>query len=1446
MGMINRLIVFICILFVSASANAVLPAVSSTGGSCGTDDLIVVRYVTAVDGEALDLNHYSLSSGTITGITRQDDRTVVVSTAGLVDGDAYTLTVQGANYSVSFAGLMGHYYDQRDSNGTKQQRDYFAGNLFLSLDPQVDFDWGRGAPAVFPGTSGNADDFSIRWTGYVIPDQAGNYRFRTRSDDGIRLSLDGADIISNWTDHAPRLDTSGTQTLDAGEGYEITMEFYERGGGAVAELEWQRDGGSWESIPTANLSSCDVPAPSVLPSAELDFRMDELSWGGATDEVVDSSGNDLHGTAMGGLTTVDPGHLCRAGDFDGTDDYIESSEIYDLLKGTSSMSFWIKTTQRGHNTGWRAPGVAGVEQSGGSDDIFWGWLDASGRIGLSVANDFSTKSTIPINDDTYHHIVLTRDATSGAYKIYIDGSLNKSGTIAIGIIGNSFSSIGRIEDTGGTPEYFEGILDEVRVYGRVLDDTDVTDLFNETRDCPIISGCAASFPDGISSHNNGRVDFGDIAQLFSSPDGVLEAATVNRNGGNLGVRTCDTVDCTASGAAAPELNPGSFPSFTSSQDLNVGWGETKVLGDVGNTDTYDSVSVSGNATLNVSSTYTEYYINNLSLLFGSVLNLAPGDYWVDSLSISSSVTINVVGAGTARLFVNNTFSVGSATLINSPSLTSAGSPEKLFIFGYGGVTLNSTSTTSAIVYAQGDMTLRSESYLYGAVTAGDITLDFDSQVTYDANALSLMDFGSICDGGPTSCSLGSFSITQPEYGLACPNARAVVNIKAICAGSTTKKDDYSGVINLTSDENGQSEFYLASSGGTPVNSVTLDSSHNGEVDVHLFHKNENHALKVTAEDSVLSVSTTAAQGTDYRTTGFRVDRPADFDFACGDTQSFTVTAIGQDPSGGAACTQLTGFTGDKQIKAWADVNVDPATAGIKNTGLPERITLDGSSVAETKPSNYNMTWTFNAGVATIPVEYADVGEVIDISFIHDQDPYDGSKPDISDPSQPGGAGLKGATGAFVVHPQAVEVSTTSICNLPLKDCNRFAKADEAFSISGKAVCSDDSIAQSYIGTVDLAHAVMAPSSGLDGVLAQPTLTFTRSDAGVVTETDKKISEVGVFKITSGPRVYFGATISDFTSEYIGRFYPASFEVTAFDGGFESSCSTYSYIAQPFGYSMEPTLTIKAKSVLDRDTTNYTDPDFIKLQAGDIKRDFPVEDNTTYGADAATLMAVTDSHSDGVLTVSANPGEMSYSFNNADRFTYTQDSNAPIAPFISDLSIAITEIEDSDGVTASVLPVIKPTGVDIRYGRWVMKNAFGPETHSLEMVGRLEYLTSSGYALNTDDQCSVITTGDISSNPTGSSSAGQIQGITVGGGTTDFSYDENINGGTATGEGRFNFTAPGINNTGTVDIGFNLDSQPWLKHDWNGDGTVEDHPDVTATFGRYRGHDRIIYWRELSN
>jgi hypothetical protein len=138
-------------------------------------------------------------------------------------------------------GLRATYFANMDLTGATVSR----------IDPTVNFNWGSGAPAGGIGP----DRFSARWAGQVQAVESGTYTFRTNSDDGVRLWVDGRLLVDHWTDHAPTYDT-GTITLQAGRRYAITLEYYENGGGAVMQLEWLRPGqGGFVTVPQANLFS---------------------------------------------------------------------------------------------------------------------------------------------------------------------------------------------------------------------------------------------------------------------------------------------------------------------------------------------------------------------------------------------------------------------------------------------------------------------------------------------------------------------------------------------------------------------------------------------------------------------------------------------------------------------------------------------------------------------------------------------------------------------------------------------------------------------------------------------------------------------------------------------------------------------------------------------------------------------------------------------------------------------------------------------------------------------------------------------------------------------------------------------------------------------------------------------------------------------------------------
>ncbi len=126
--------------------------------------------------------------------------------------------------SAETCGLTAQYFANRDLSGEP---------VLTRVDAAVDFDWGTGSPApVVP-----SDDFSVRWTGKLIPRKSGPHVLAIVSDDGSRLCIDGKQVIDNWGEHATQT-ASATLTLEAGREYDLLLEYFEAKGSAVIRLGW--------------------------------------------------------------------------------------------------------------------------------------------------------------------------------------------------------------------------------------------------------------------------------------------------------------------------------------------------------------------------------------------------------------------------------------------------------------------------------------------------------------------------------------------------------------------------------------------------------------------------------------------------------------------------------------------------------------------------------------------------------------------------------------------------------------------------------------------------------------------------------------------------------------------------------------------------------------------------------------------------------------------------------------------------------------------------------------------------------------------------------------------------------------------------------------------------------------------------------------------------------
>ncbi|MDZ7889619.1 MAG: retention module-containing protein [Pseudomonas sp.] len=160
-----------------------------------------------------------------------------------------------------------------------------------------------------------------------------------------------------------------------------------------------------------------------------------------------------------------------------------SADATQALLGTSSLTFWVNTTQVGGASGagnsWSLPTVLGSEQSGGRNDIQWGAINDTGKIGFGIGNVNGVYSTTTVSDGNWHHITITRDASSKLVQIYVDGNLEAQGNpddaaftgtlnrlTSLGA-NNNFANDASASDLADN-RYFQGKLDDLRIYSQVL------------------------------------------------------------------------------------------------------------------------------------------------------------------------------------------------------------------------------------------------------------------------------------------------------------------------------------------------------------------------------------------------------------------------------------------------------------------------------------------------------------------------------------------------------------------------------------------------------------------------------------------------------------------------------------------------------------------------------------------------------------------------------------------------------------------------------------------------------------------------------------------------------------------------------------------------------------------------------------------------------------------
>ncbi|QSP96038.1 hypothetical protein LPB19_06525 [Marinobacter salinisoli] len=680
---------------------------------------------------------------------------------------------------------------------------------------------------------------------------------------------------------------------------------------------------------------------------------------------------------------------------------------------------------------------------------------------------------------------------------------------------------------------------------------------------------------------------------------------------------------------------------------------------------------------------------------------------------------------------------------------------------------------------------------------------------------------------PVTNRLDSFEVSAAQTASVC--APLEVTIRALDQQGDVVTD-YAGLVSLqTSSGSGN---WSAGASDAPAGSLTPtpDTDNDGSAN-YQFASTDNGTVSLalanaTADEITIAV-TDSADGQQGRSAPIQflenailidsVD-PNGLDIVAEREHSFVARAVRRDPVDGE-CGLIPDYDGSIDLKAWLSrTGEDPGgNAPDLNNGTGATAAGDGL------PASNNLSLTFNAGAAPFSLVTADVGQY----RLNLLDDTSGIVQDVSGNPLP----VSGISALWTVRPDRFELSVSG--NPSASDASGpvFRAAGGAFDVQLSAVGAKGTPLPSYgrEGTpqgAEFSHALVQPAGGVSGPLSGAgDVSGSQFSNGQVVVGGVSWNEVGIITLAANNASYLGVTPPvQGVSANVGRFIPDRFELSVAPGELASFCSTgspFTYTGQDLFWNLMPEITIAPMGPGNYVTRNYTAPGFMKLAESGVSRNVPVADNNQASL-SGVLHPVTASLDPGNLS-DLPSGELVYTFASTDTVVYDKSTDTKVAPFSPDLTITISGVTDSDGVTAPAAPVqVTPLApLEIRYGRWHLENVYGPENvSSLSMPFRAEVWNGSRFVEHGDDGCSAWSTASIT-DPEVYHALSADSGALAGGTGGPLSLQPNGSQGT--------------------DV-LAWDVSAWFEDDWNGDGVLED-PVGLATFGVYRGHDRVIFWQE---
>ena len=149
------------------------------------------------------------------------------------------------------------------------------------IDPNVNFVWGFSG--VTPRLTKN---YSVRWTGFLVPSETADYVIGFTGQDGYRVWIDNNIIVEDWTTHRPATTQAKQIHLEKGRAYPVKIEYFQTIRGSEARLTWSIPGHpEQQAVDAARQADLVIAAMGLsarVEGEEMNVHADGFSGGDRT------------------------------------------------------------------------------------------------------------------------------------------------------------------------------------------------------------------------------------------------------------------------------------------------------------------------------------------------------------------------------------------------------------------------------------------------------------------------------------------------------------------------------------------------------------------------------------------------------------------------------------------------------------------------------------------------------------------------------------------------------------------------------------------------------------------------------------------------------------------------------------------------------------------------------------------------------------------------------------------------------------------------------------------------------------------------------------------------------------------------------------------------------------------------------------------------------------